>query len=181
MRRPMPPTYAAAWLSPRRAPGASPSRSPEGLTSGRSGRNLITGPPPRSPPCGGAGRTEIGARDSHPGRRRPEAPVDGAAGYRAAAIPLRRDVWQACQAARQLTTTRTAEPSDRRGGGRDECPARGSLRCMRSFRCAARRESGFSTGCRAAGASSAACCLADDATGWSGGVSIPISMAHLPR
>jgi hypothetical protein len=66
--------------------------------------------------------------------------------------------------------------NDSRGGGRDERPARGSLRCVRSFRCAARRESGFSTGCGAAGASSAACYLADDATGWSGGVSIPTSM-----
>jgi hypothetical protein len=67
------------------------------------------------------------------------------------------------------------------GAGGTNAPARGSLRCVRSFRCAARQESGFSTGCRAAGASSAACYLADDATGWSGGVSIPTSMAHLPR
>jgi len=74
-----------------------------------------------------------------------------------------------------------AERKHGRGGGRDERPARGSLRYMRSSRCAARHESGFSTGCRAAGASSAACYRADNATGWSGGVSIPTSMTHLPR
>ena len=63
-----------------------------------------------------------------------------------------------------MRTTRSAGRSDGRGGGRDERPARGSLRCVRSFRCAARHESGFSAGCGAAGASSAACYLAADAT-----------------
>ena len=76
---------------------------------------------------------------------------------------------------------RSAGRSDGRGGGRDERPARGSLRCVRSFRCAARHESGFSAGCGAAGTSSAACYLADDATAWSGGVSIPTSMVRLQR
>ncbi len=40
-------------------------------------------------------------------------------------------------------TTRSAYRRERRGGGRDERPARGSLRCVRSSRCAARHESGF--------------------------------------
>ena len=76
---------------------------------------------------------------------------------------------------------RRAGRGDGRGGGRDKRPARGSLRCVRSSRCAARHESGFSAGCGAAGASLAACYLADDAARWSGGVSIPTSMVHLPR
>jgi hypothetical protein len=171
MRGPMPPTYAAAWLSPRWAPGASPSRSPGGLISGRSERNAK--PPARHPRvlhCGGAGRTEIAARDSH---RRPEAPVDGGA--------IRSEGRLAGWSGSPTTHGNAQRGAAVEGAGGDERPARGSLRCVRSFRCAARRESGFSTGCRAAGASSAACYLADDATGWSGGVSIPISMAHLPR
>ena len=74
-----------------------------------------------------------------------------------------------------------AHRSEARGGARDQRPARGSLRRVRSVCCAARHESGFSTGWRAAGASSAACYRADNATARSGGVSIPTSMTHLPR
>ncbi len=74
--------------------------------------------------------------------------------------------------------THSAERRDGRGGGRGERPARGSLWCVRSSRCAARHKSGFSAGSGAAGASSAACYLADDTTSWSGGVSIPTSMVH---
>jgi hypothetical protein len=36
MPKPMPPTRAAGWSSPRAAPGDSPARSPVGLISGRS-------------------------------------------------------------------------------------------------------------------------------------------------
>ena len=68
-----------------------------------------------------------------------------------------------------------------RGGGRSERSARGSLRCVRSSRCAARHKSGISTGWRASGAPSAACYRADGAARWSGGVSIPTSITHLPR
>jgi hypothetical protein len=39
MSKRMPPTRAAGWWSPRSAPGVSPSRSPEGLISGRSARS----------------------------------------------------------------------------------------------------------------------------------------------
>ena len=66
-----------------------------------------------------------------------------------------------------------AQRRESRGGGRSERSARGSLRCVRSSRCAARHKSGISTGWGASGAPSTACYRADGAAG--GPVACPSS------
>jgi len=76
----MPPTRGAGWSSPRSATGASPSRSPTALTSGRSARSRPNDRP-RQPRVGRARggedkRVISGAHVSGPATRdAPEAPV----------------------------------------------------------------------------------------------------------